>query len=80
MVSKYFKLQEFARGIDCKLTKVRPEGSALKNTYYIILKNGQLRGSDTLSHVANLLYNEHKKQSGYYSHGHSDLMRNPMRD
>ena len=79
MTTKYLKLQEFARSIDCKLTKVRPEGSALQNNYYIVLKNGQLRGSDTLDHVEKLLSTELKRQGGYFGK-HRDLMRNPLRD
>lgn len=79
-MTKYSKLQEFAREIGCKLTKVRPEGSALSYTYYIILKNGQLRGADGLGYVKILLLNEYRRQSGYWSKGHKDLMRNPMRD
>ena len=80
MTSRYLKLQEFAREIDCKLTKVRPDGYVMSAPYYLITKNGRTLAAFDLKQAAQLLDSEHKRQTGYWSKGHSDLMRNPMRD
>ena len=60
MTTKYEKLQEFAREINCKLTKVHPEGLAMRAHYYIHKPNGVILPVETLEHVNMLLKNELK--------------------
>jgi len=79
MTTRYEKLQEFAREIDCKLTKVHPEGLAVRAPYYIHKPEGGIRPAFDLDNATLLLKNELKRQSGGYSK-HKDLMRNPLRD
>jgi hypothetical protein len=79
MTTRYEKLQEFAREIGCKLTRVHPEGLAMRATYYIHKPDGRISGGFDLDHVETLLKTELKRQSGGFSK-HIDLMRNPFRD
>ena len=52
----YEKLQEFARGIGCKLTKTRPEWHTVKMKYYIHLPDGKrVVPTNNLKDVAKLL-------------------------
>lgn len=76
MTSKYEKLQETAREFNCKLTKVHPEGLAMRAPYYIHKPDGRIQPAFDLNNVASILKTEIRKQTGY----NKDLMRNPLRD
>ena len=77
MTTRYEKLQEFAREIGCKLTRVHPEGLAMRATYYIHKPNGHVQPAFDLINVASILKTElHKQTTGY----NKDLIRNPFRD